>query len=539
MNRLHGFGGGTPSGLLAQRAGWMADKLALMFEAERWTYRQLDDAATRTGAGLMALGLTKGDRVATFMNNRSQYLTTGLGANRAGLVTVPINNAFRAAFLRAPLERTSAQVVITECALAESLLSLGRLPASVSTLVFVDKVPDHVPAGADQVLSLDQLEELGDPDPSFPDTGPGDVNGILFTSGTTGHSKGVLCPNLMALTMAQEHTDVLEITPRDRMLTCFPMYHGMAQVVTCLAALYAGATIILRPGFNRTTFWDEVREYGATQFNALGVVLHLLLTVEENPRDRDHQVTRAFSAPAPPDALYRFERRFGVHLIEGYGQTEIKNVMYNPWHARKVGSMGVPTPSSIVEVHDQHGNRVAPDEVGEIVYRPRQASIMNAGYLDDSDATLTAMQGMWWHTGDLASVDEDGYFWFFDRRTDSLRRRGENISSAELEEVLQTYPGVQVAAAIRAESDLGESEVLAVLHVADPAGFDHTHFWRFCVGQLPRFMVPRYVRVIDQMPWTPTGKVRKVELREEGVTAETWDSVAAGHKVPKSSTSPS
>jgi len=509
------------------------DSVALLFEDERWTYRQLDEAASRIAAGLLARGLGKGERVAMFLNNRSEYLALVFAANRSGAVSVPVNNAFKAAFLRSPIERTGAKLLFTESALNDALCDLDSLPPTVKTLVYVDHIPEQVPAGADQVMTLAELEGLGGGAGLCPDVGPSDINGILFTSGTTGRSKGVLCPNLMALTMAKEHVDVFEITPRDRMLTCFPMYHGMAQVVTCLAAICAGATAVLRPGFSVSTFWDEVRRYEATQFNALGVVLHLLLSVPESDLDRDHQVTRAFSAPAPPDALYRFESRFGVHLIEGYGQTETKNILYNPWHARRIGSMGKPTPSSIVEIHDADGNRAAPGEVGEIVYRPTQAHVMNAGYLDDPEATLAASRGLWWHTGDMGSTDEDGYFYFFDRTTDSLRRRGENISSAEVEEVLSSYPGVAVAAAVRAESELGEHEVLAVVSVADATTFDPAGLWQFCVDHMPRFMVPRYVRVMDSLPFTPTGKVRKADLRDEGLAAGTWDAEAEGYRVPK------
>ncbi len=535
MNRheLADLGGGTPSGLLASRAAWVPDKPALVFGNQTYTYRELDDTVTRIGAGLLSLGLEPGSAVGYFMRNRAEYLTTGLAGTRAGLVSVPINSAFRADFLRYPLDKTRAKVLFTESALADAVLSLGELPATVRTVVFVDEIPDDVPAGAEHVLTLADLIDRGDPQQQFPDIGPEDMNSIVFTSGTTGRSKGVVCPNLMGVMMAKEGAQAFEITPRDRLFTCFPMYHGMATVLTCQAALYAGATAIVSPAFSMTTFWDEVRESEATQFNALGAILQLLLTAPESERDRDHSVTRVFSAPAPPDALYRFETRFGVQLIEGYGQTETKNIMYNPAGGRRIGSMGKPTPSSIVEVHDEQGNRLAPGEVGEIVYRPRQPHIMTTGYLDDAAATLAGMRNLWWHTGDMASVDQDGYFYFHDRKTDSLRRRGENISSAEVEEVLQTFPGVQVGAAVRAESELGEHEVLAVLLVADPATVDLPALWRHCVERMPRFMVPRYFRAVAVMPFTPTGKVRKVELRDAGVTPDTWDSVAAGFKVPK------
>ena len=535
MNRheLSDLGGGSSSGLLASRAAWVPDKTALVFADEAYTYRGLDVSVSKIAAGLLSLGFERNDVAASFMRNRAEYLTTGLGSARAGLIGVPINSAFKADFLRYPIEKTGAKVIFTELALAEAMLSLGELPASVRALVYVDEVPADRPSGAEHVLTLAELIERGDPDLGFPVLHPHDINAVLFTSGTTGRSKGVVCPNLMGVTMAKEAAQAFEITPRDRMFTCFPMYHGMAQVAACLAAIYAGATAILSPGFSLTTFWDEVRDSQATQFNALGAVLHLLLAAPASDRDRDHLVTRVFSAPAPADALYRFETRFGVDLIEGYGQTEIKNVMYNPPGARRIGSMGQATPSSIVAIHDEHGQALGPGEVGELVYRPRRPHVMTTGYLDDPDATLASMRGLWWHTGDMASMDDDGYFYFFDRKTDSLRRRGENISSSELEEVLGAYPGVNVAAAIRAQSDLGEHEVLAVLLVQDPESFDHRAVWQHCVDSMPRFMVPRYFRVVQTMPFTPTGKVRKVELRDAGLTEDTWDSVAEGLKVPK------
>ena len=526
-------GGGTPSGMIAARAAQVPDKTALIFTDRTYSYRELDQHVAEIAAAFVTLGLGPGERVAFFLRNRSEYITVGTGAGRAGLVSVPINSAFKAGFLRYPLERTAARVLVTEAALGDALLSLEMLPESVRVLVFVDQVPERLPAGSADVMTLAELTERGDADAPLPAVGPGDTNAVLFTSGTTGRSKGVVCPQYMAVTMAKEGAEAFAIGPADRLFTCFPLYHGMAQVLTCLAAFYAGATAIVSPGFSLSSFWDEVRDSGATQFNALGVILHLLLSQPESDRDRDHSVTRAFSAPAPPDALYRFETRFGIHLIEGYGQTETKNILYNPITARRVGSMGVPTPSAIVEVHDPGGRRFAAGGVGVVGYRPKPPPVVTTGYLDDAAATLTGMRGLWWHTGDMASQDDDGYFYFFDRQTDSLRRRGENISSSEVEEVLQSFPGVNLAAAVRAHSELGEHEVLAVLLVDDPAGFDRRALWQHCVDSMPRFMVPRYIRAVDALPFTPTGRVRKVELRDAGITGDTWDSVAEGLTVPK------
>ena len=361
----------------------------------------------------------------------------------------------------------------------------------------------------------------------------GGLCAISFTSGTTGRSKGVLSPNLQGIVMGKESAIANGITPRDRMYTCMPLFHGMAQVTTGYAAIYAGASIVLSRRFSVTGYWEEIRKSQATQSSALGSMLQMLLVPPPSSVDREHLCTRIFSAPAPPEVLYKFERRYGTHIIEGYGSTEIKNVLYNPLDARKIGSMGKPTATSLLEIHDAAGNQVNPGEVGEIVYRPKVANIMLLGYHKEPEKTLAQMSGLWWHTGDMGTMDSDGYFYFFDRTADRLRRRGENISSMEVESVLVAYPGVREAAAVATASDVGEDELLAVVEVENTAGFDFAALFAHCASTMPRFMVPRFYRLVNALPRTPTGKVRKAALREEGLTPDAWDSVQAGHTVPR------
>ena len=535
MNRhdLQDLGGGTMGGLIAARAAAAPDNVALVFEGQETTYSQLDQRATAVGAGLMAIGVGQGDVVGIFMTNRPEYLYTTYGASRAGAIQVPVNTAYKGPFLKYGLEHAAATVLITEARLAELLLTMGDLPPSLRTIVYLDGIPAAVPGGDVQLLSWDEMLARGSATPEFPELHPGDTCAIGFTSGTTGKSKGVVSPHLQGLIMARESAQAFELTPRDRLYTCMPLFHGMAQITTCAAALYAGAAIILSPRFSVTNLWDEVRKSGATQFNALGSMLHMLLSAPPSELDRQHSVTRVFAAPAPADVLYRFESRFNVHVLEGYGQTEIKNVIYNPMRGRKIGSMGKPTASSIMEIHDANGRTLPPGEIGEIVYRPRMPNIMLKEYLGNPPATLENMRDLWWHTGDLGSMDDDGYFYFYDRKSDALRRRGENISSQELEAAVATFPGIHEAAAIAVRSDVGESEVLVVFESAAGEGFDFSALFEHCVQHLPRFMVPRYYRCLTPMPRTPTGKVRKVALREEGLTGDTWDHVAQGLEVPR------
>ncbi|MFC9906358.1 AMP-binding protein [Rhodococcus sp. NPDC127593] len=525
---LRDLGGGTASGLLAARASQNPDKTALVFEGTELSYRELDDAATSLARGLLAIGLQPGDAVSVFLSNRPEFLIALFGLGRAGLQYVPINTAYKGSFLEFALEHSESRAIITERQMTGPLADLENLPASVTNLIYLDGQPDRLPAGDVATYAWADIHTKGQVTVDLPMVAPGDLTSLSFTSGTTGRSKGVLSPALKGVVMAREAAVAMGTTTRDRLYTCLPMFHGAATITCSMHAIYAGATICLSPRFSASRFWDEIRETGATEFFALGSILPMLLAQPPSPRDRDHAVERVFAAPAPADVLYRFEERFGVHIVEGYGSTEAKNFLYNPLHGRRVGSLGKPTATSIVEIHDELGRSVSAGEVGEIVYRPTMANIMFAGYFKDPEATLAGMTDLWWHTGDLGYVDEDGFFYFVDRKKDALRRRGENISSHEVESAVGQFPGIKEVAAVAVRSELGEDEVKVVLEVDDPATIDFEVLYRHCDAQLPHFMVPRYFELTTTLPRTPTGKLRKVALREDGLTAGTWDADAAG-----------
>ncbi|MDQ6696540.1 MAG: AMP-binding protein [Actinomycetota bacterium] len=529
---MRDLGGGTAGGLLAARANQAPDKAALVFGGSETSYRQLDDAASAVASSLLGLGLQPGDAVSVFMSNRPECLIASFAIGRAGLRLVPVNTAYKGAFLDFAIDHSESRAIITESLLGGPLADLEGLPKCVAAVAYVDGRPDRLPFGDVAIHDWDELLTPSVLLTEFPPVGPDYISSIGYTSGTTGRSKGVLSPALQGVMHAAESAVAMGTTSQDRLYTCLPLFHGAAFAGTCLHAIYAGATACLSPRFTASGFWDEIRDTGATQFNALGSIIPMLMAQPASDRDRDHAVRRVFAAPAPPDMLYRFEERYGIHIVEGYGLTEVKNIMYNPLGRRKVGSMGTPTASSIVEIHDEGGRPVPAGQVGEIVYRPRVPDVMFKGYHRDPEATLATMGDLWWHTGDLGATDEDGYFYFVDRKKDALRRRGENISSQEVEATIVSFPGVFDAAAIGARSDLGEQEVLAVLEVADPGSFDIEALFRHCDNALPHFMVPRYFRIAPAMSIarTPTGKIRKVELREEGVTEQTWDADAAGLK---------
>ncbi|WP_336158735.1 AMP-binding protein [Amycolatopsis sp. VC5-11] len=517
----------TVSGLIAARARQHPGKPALVVDGTELTYGELDLAVSEVARGLLATGAAPGDSVGILLPNRAEYLLAWFGAARAGLVEVPVNTAYKGQFLDHALRSTGVRILVTEPALLGLVADLPELPEALTTVVVLDDAaPGGTPPGV-RVLGWPELLASGDPARELPAVSPADPVAVMLTSGTTGRSKGVVYPNRMQVVAAKECAQQMGTTADERLYTCLPLFHGAAQVNITLHGLFAGATVVLGRRFSASRFWDDIRAGGVTQFNALGSILPVLLAQPPSERDRDHRVGRVFAAPAPRQVLEPFEERFGIHVVEGYGLTEIKNVLYNPLAARKIGSIGVPTESSILEVHDESGNRAAPGQAGEIVYRPREANIMFSGYRGEPEATLATMKDLWWHTGDLGYTDEDGYFYFIDRKKDALRRRGENISSHEVESVLLAYPGVVAAAAVATPSELGEDEVLAVLQLESGRKPDFAELFAHCDRALPHFMVPRYYRVLDQLPVTPTGKVRKTDLRGQG-RGEAWDAQAAG-----------
>jgi carnitine-CoA ligase len=529
QRELTDLGGGTVGGLIAHRGAAMPDETAVISSGVELTYGELDGVTTQVAAGLSALGLVPGDAVAIFLRNRIEWVTGWLGTARGGFVTVPVNTAYKGTFLEHALALTQAKVVITEAALVPALVAVrDQLPA-LGHLVLVDRSEHQLPAGLAEI-AYEELLVKGDPQYEPPALSPHDVSGVALTSGTTGKSKGVVVSHLMSLTGARENFECMGSTSRDRLYTCLPMFHGAAQVNICLHAFYVGATVVLAEKFSASGFWEEIRAHDITMANALGSILPMLLAQPRDARDRDHRLRRIFAAPAPPDVLFPFEHRFGVHIVEGYGLTEIKNVTYNPVEGRKVGSIGKPTATTELQVQDDAGDPVPTGEIGEIVYRPRRANVMFSHYLDDPVATLATMRGMWWRTGDLGYVDADGFYYFVDRKKDALRRRGENISSYEVETVLMSFPGVVEAAAVATPSELGEDEVLAVIETEDVEALDVEALFHHCDERLPHFMVPRFYRLVPALPRTPTGKIQKAVLRKEGLVERTWDSLSAGHR---------
>lgn len=469
------------------------------------TSTELDERAGRVAAGLLALGLRPGDHVCLMMRASVDSLAAWFGIARAGLVEVPLDTATRGHLLGHLLEHSRASVVITDPEF-RSLIEAAR------------------PAGVRHVLVTGEgLSELDGPRERLPAVDPDSTAVILYTSGTTGPPKGVRLSHRANLWLARRVVDLMGYGSADTLYSVFPLFHSNARFTSVLPALLVDAGLVLDRRFSATRFWDICREHAVTAFNFQGAMLSLLYGQPARTDDADHSVQAGFGAPCPPEITDDFERRFGVRLTEIYGSTEASLVVEGPPETRRRGAAGRPAAGHEVRIIDERGAELPTGEVGEITCRPREPGALFSGYHDMAEETVHAWRDLWFHTGDRGRIDADGYLYFVDRLTDSIRRRGENISSWEIERALLTHPAVEAVAAYGVPSDLSEDEVMVAVVVAEGSTVTAAEIVAYCAGRVTEFAVPRYVRFLDALPLTPSQRTEKYVLRDAGVTADTWD----------------
>ena len=362
---------------------------------------------------------------------------------------------------------------------------------------------------------------------------PSDPQNIIYTSGTTGVSKGALGPQKFWIVVAEQLLPLREGGRDDVFFTFLPLYHMNGQCLTTLTALLAEGQVVLSDKFSATRFWDDIRKYGATQFNYLGAVIPILDKQPEKPGDIDNPVRIAFGAGCPQPVMDRFEKRFGLKCMEGFGMTEIGIPVHTTLYDRRPGSCGKPLPIYDIRLFDDDDNEVPAGVPGEIAFRPLEPYTMMLEYYNMPDKTLECCRNLWFHTGDLARRDEDGYLYFVDRKKDALRRRGENISSFEVERAINTHPKVLESAAVAVKSELAEDEVKICVVLKPGESLTPEELIVYANDRMPHFAVPRYIEFMDALPKTPTERVQKYLLKEAGVTPSTWDREKAGVQVKR------
>ena len=505
----------TVHDLLDLRARMCGDAPFLTFEDQQCSFAECADATQRLAAGFASAGIGRGDKVSIMMSNRPEFLLSWFALSRLGAVEVPVNTAHRGTILHYILAQSDCSALIVEaCFWAQLSSVISDLPLLRTIIVVDGEVPD--------ALLFDTLAASTDPFEQ-PVIAASDPMAIIFTSGTTGPSKGVVLPQAYALRQAEIIVDACAYTSDDCLYNALPLFHGNAQFLSIIPALVAGARMVLARKFSASGFWEDIRRHGCTEFNYIGGILPILMKADPSPQDASSGLRLMMGAGCPGDLFDAFERRFNLTLVEGYGMSEIGIPFINRIDDRKAGSCGRAGMTHDAMIVGDDGCEVGVGETGELLIRPRHMNGMMTEYYRMPEATVAAWRDLWFHTGDALRRDAAGYYYFVDRKKDALRRRGENISSHEVERGIAQHPAVMEAAAIAVASDLGEDEVMVCLTLRAGPPLMPIDLLAHCVRDMALFMVPRYIRILDTLPKTPTERVQKFLLRGEGVTHDTYD----------------
>ncbi|MBO0751906.1 MAG: ATP-dependent acyl-CoA ligase [Bradyrhizobiaceae bacterium] len=520
--------------MLRRQAERHGERPLFICGGERWTFADARDAAARHAGILLAAGVARGDRVALLCGNRAELLRLILGCAWAGAVSVPLNAAVRGFALQHMLSNSGARLLAIEAALLPALATIDLEELALERIWIIGGAEAQerpLRAATGREVVIEALPATGGEVPDA-DPGPGDLFTILYTSGTTGPSKGVCCPHAQYFWWGAYTGWQLGVGEGDVLHTPLPLFHTNA--LNCFfQALLHGATQVVEPRFSASGFWPALAQSRATVTYLLGAMVPMLLSRPPHPAEREHRVRVALAPGVPAGFHAPFTSRTGVVLLDGFGSTESNLIIASRQGDAKPGYMGRLVPGFSARVVDDADNDVADGEAGELIVRAEEPFALASGYFAMPDQTVAAWRNLWLHTGDRVVREADGYYRFVDRMKDAIRRRGENISSFEVEQVLASHPAVALAAVFPVASELAEDEVMAAIVLKDGARAGEEELLRHCENKMPYFAVPRFIELMDALPRTENGKVQKFKLRERGRTTATWDREAAGVRLKR------
>ncbi len=494
---------------------------------EQMEWDELLATARRSAVVLADLGVAKGSRVATFGETRADLLAVSLGLTCLGAVEVPFNTALNGTFLERQLQSSGVSFLVVVASYLASVVPALR-ESRVTTVIVVDDSPADRSLTGVRVVSLSSLVARADAQDAVPATVcPDDPALVIYTSGTTGPSKGVVLSHGYFLHHSMRKQADFDLGPDDVLYSCLPLFHINARLVTLYAAMNSGAGVVLDSRFSASNFWSRLRETRTTVFTFLGTMAGILLERPAHPDESAHTARLAFGSPIPVGRYEEFCDRFRVKVSNTFGMTESMGVIFNPPDDFVQGSLGKEIAEFSLRVVsvDDPSRTCEVDEVGELLFRPQLPYLFMSEYLDNPAATVKAWQDLWFHTGDLVHVNSDGNYFLHGRATESIRRKGENISAWEVESVVTTHPSVEECAMVGVPSTLGEDDMKIVV-VATTGAEDisisalHAEIDRL----LPRHAHPRYLEVVAALPKTPTMRVMKHVLGRDWRTPTTWDS---------------
>ena len=505
---------GTLGSMLASRAAAAPDRELVVFQGESLTYRDVARDVARAAAVFAARGVRAGDRVGLMSHNHPSTVIAFFGLARLGAIMVPVNPEYGVEEAGYVLAHAQVSGVLCSPAVLDTVRAACAKVAPAPWLLL------NSPGDAALPVFADALEDAPQEAPSNSAT-PDSVCVFIYTSGTTGFPKGVMHSQHNVLLAGEGFVERMHLQPDDRLLCILPMFHINALFYSLAGTLAAGATIILVPKFSASTFWRTVADTHATEVNTIAAVTSILTQRPRSEFVAGHGLRKVYGAPFTAETYRIFREEFRVpHLVEGYGMSEVPGVLNNPFEGpHKIGSLGRPSRHpehgmafAEMKVVDDAGRNPPDGETGELAVR---TPIVMKGYYRDPEQTAAVFRDGWFLTGDLGYRDADGYFWFVARKKDIIRKRGENISGAELDRVIGAHPDVAEAAAIPVPDELGEDEILVAVVLKPGATPSARAIADWCGERLAAIKVPRYVAFVGALPHTPTHRVAKFKLRAD------------------------
>lgn len=508
------------SRFLGLRAAEDGSRPYLTFGAQTYTFAQTEKRSRDLARGLAQRGITQGSRVLLLLPNCAEFMFTWFACSLLGAAIVPLNTNLKGFLLEAQLEDAQARAVIVKDELLPALDSMrAQVKQSVPWLVVVGDThgaANIVPA--ERITPFENLYLPGGADPEI----PGDfrrVGFISYTSGSTGPAKGVMLPDGLCFHSACTYMRLARMTRDDILYSPLPLFHGLSSRMCALSALVLGAHAVIDERFSASRYWARAAQCGATLGFVVHAVVSLIKAQSPGEFDRAHRVRAIFNAAHDLE----FEQRFGVRNLEAFAMTETSYLLYFPWGQREFGSTGSAHEDWEVELVDDNDIPVPVGEPGELVARPRKPYIAMQGYLNKPQATLDAWRNLWFHTGDLLRRDPAGNYFYVDRKKERIRRRGENVSSSEVERGVLAHPAIAECAALAHPAPSGEDDIRLVAARKPGAALGAAELYAWLRGRLPKFMLPRYIEFMAVLPRGGTDKVDKRGLLEQGLGAHAWD----------------
>jgi carnitine-CoA ligase len=503
---------------------------------ERYTYRDMHLKSNRCANGLRNLGIQKGDGISVIEINSPEFLFTLFGAFKSGAYVVLVNTGLKGEGLQYIIDHSDSKALFIHWSFISQYLDIkDQLPKIRQIIVDTNEAPPDFELPPKSVRLQDVMQASEDNvDAKIK---PDDMAMLIYTSGTTGLPKATTFyygrsfmgpalqfPEIIAQMMGK---------PDDVFFTCLPLFHGNALQLTTMPGFFSGIPVILSKKFSASRYWDIIRKYNVTNFNLLGSMPQFLMKQPQRENDKENKVWRVNTAACPKEIIEAFEKRFGVKVYEGYGAVDGGGFMLGTFAHENppVGTMGRADTGVVAEIMDDDGTILAPHQVGELVFLVHEADLENrkVTYYKDEEASKSRIVAdkngvKWFHTGDLASKDENGWFFFVDRKKDSIRRRGENISAWSIERIINQHEKVLESAAYGIKStEYAEDEIMAAVVLKQGERMEAKELLDFCKGKMADFMIPRFIEFVDKLPKSEVHRIMKRFLKDRGVTENTYD----------------